>query len=105
MLRFDKIKVEFYNAQKPIKIWDVTADNIVISKLVETKRNSKHLIGYLDEVIRALVFILAKMRRYVKKFKEKGGFMDDDRLLEKYKDIQAKIKEYELNANQNKNIW
>ena len=45
------------------------------------------MIGYLDEVIRALVFILAKMRRYVKKFKEKGGFMDNDKLLEKYKDI------------------
>ena len=45
------------------------------------------MIGYLDEVIRALVLILAKMRRHVKKFKEKGGFMDDDKLLEKYKDI------------------
>ena len=59
----------------------------MISKLVETKRNSKHLLGYLDEVIRVLVLILAKMRRHVKKFKEKGGFMDDDKLLEKYKDI------------------
>ena len=45
------------------------------------------MIGYLDEVIRALVFMLAKMRRYVKKFKEKGGFMDDDKFLEKCKDI------------------
>ena len=59
----------------------------MISKLVETKRNSKHLLGYFDEVIRVLVLILAKMRRHVKKFKEKGGFMDDDKLLEKYKDI------------------
>ena len=40
MSRFGKTKVEkedFYGAKKPIKIWDVDVDNIVISKLVETK--------------------------------------------------------------------
>ena len=34
MLRFHKIKVakeKFYNAKKPIKIWDVNAENIIIS--------------------------------------------------------------------------
>ena len=38
MLRFGKRKVakeEFYGAKRPIKIWDVNVDNIVISKLVE----------------------------------------------------------------------
>ena len=38
--------------KKPIKIWDVNVDNIVISKLVETKNNPKYLIGHLDDVIR-----------------------------------------------------
>ena len=32
-------------AKKAIKIWDVNVDNIVVSKLVETKTNIKYLIG------------------------------------------------------------
>ena len=32
----------------PLNIWDVNVDNLVISILVETKTNSKYLIGYLD---------------------------------------------------------
>ena len=43
ILRFGKTKVakeEFYGAKKPIKIWNVNIDNIVISKLIETKNNS-----------------------------------------------------------------
>ena len=43
-----------------LKIWDVNADNIFISKLFETKNDSKYLIGYLGEVIRPQVLILAK---------------------------------------------
>ena len=35
-----------------MKIWDVNVHNIVISKLVKTKTNSKYLIGYLDKAIR-----------------------------------------------------
>ena len=47
---FGKTKVakeEFYGRKKPIKIWDVNVDNIDISKSVETKYNSKYLIGPL----------------------------------------------------------
>ena len=39
MLKFGKTKVEkeeFYGAKKPRKIWDVSVDNLVISKLVQT---------------------------------------------------------------------
>ena len=43
----------------------VNVDNIVISKLVETKNNSHYWIGYLDEVTRPLVLILPKMSGYV----------------------------------------
>ena len=79
MLRFGETKIakeKFYAAKKPIKVWDVNADNIVISNLVKTKTNSKYLIGYLDKVIRPLVFwvevlILPKMSGYVKTFKIK----------------------------------
>ena len=51
MLRFGKTKVskqKLYGAKSPINIWHVNVDNIAISKLVETKTNSKYLLGYLE---------------------------------------------------------
>ena len=90
-------KEKFYTAKRPIKIWDVNVDNIVISKLVITKANSKYLIGYLDKVIRLLAFIMPKMNGYVKTFKAKEGNnklmpfrIDDEKLWEKYKAIWGK---------------
>ena len=47
MLRFGEtkeIKKGFMLQKKPIKIWDVNVDNVVISKLVKTKIYSKYLI-------------------------------------------------------------
>ena len=47
MLRFGEKEIaikSFYASKKPIKIWDVNVDNIVVSKLVKTKTNSKYLI-------------------------------------------------------------
>ena len=84
--------------KKPIKIWGVNADNIVISKLIKTKSNSKYLIGYLDNVIRPLVLIMPEMIEYIKTFKVKDGDkdknnklrsfrIDDEKLLEKYKAV------------------
>ena len=58
--------------QKPIKNLNVDVDNIIILKLIETKNNSKYLIGYLDDVIRALVLILLKMSGYFRPVKDKG---------------------------------
>ena len=52
MLRFGKTKEEFYDAKKPVNIWDVNVDNGFISNLIETKNNTKYLIGYLDDVMR-----------------------------------------------------
>ena len=37
--------------KKTNKYLDINVDNIVLSKLVETKTNSIGLIGYLDKVI------------------------------------------------------
>ena len=102
-------KQKFYAAKKPIKIWDV---NIVISKLVKTKTNSKYLNGYLDKDIRPLVLIMPKISGYVKTFKVKEGDkhrsnklmsfgIDDEKLLEKCKAIWTKIEDFknmELNA-------
>ena len=115
MLRFDKIKVAketFYGAKKPIKVWDGNVDNIVISKLVETKNNVKYLNDYLDDVRKPLVLTLAKICGYVKTFRGKGEYKNknnklmslrigDDNLLGKYKNIWIKIedlKKIELNA-------
>ena len=72
MLRFGETKVtkeRFYAAKKPIKIWDVDIDNIVISTFAKTKTNSKYLIGNLDKVINPLVLLIPKMSGYVKTFK------------------------------------
>ena len=95
-------KENFYAAVKPIKIWDVNVDSIVICKLVKAKTNSKYLIGYLDKAIRPLSLIISG---YVKlqlklifkvKDKDKSNKMmsfriDDDKLLEKYEIICTKI--------------
>ena len=84
--------------KKATNILDVDIDNIVISKLAETKTNSKYLIGYLDKVIRPLVLVLPKMSGYVMTFKVKDGDkdkynklmsfrIDHEKLLEKNKTI------------------
>ena len=86
-----------------VNICNVSTDNIIISKLIETKTNSKCLIRYLDNVIRQLVLILPKMSGYIKTFKVKDGnkdknnklmsfCMNDEQLLEKYKAFWTKIK-------------
>ena len=115
MLRFGETKVTketLYTAQTPIKIWNVNVDNIVISKLVKTKTNSKYLTGYSDKATRLLALIMPKISGYVKTFKikdedkdENNKLMffgiDDEKLLEKYKAIWSKIedlKDIELNA-------
>ena len=55
---------------KTINICDVNVDNIVTSKLIETKTNSRYLIGIkFDKAIRSLVLIMPKMSGYVKIFK------------------------------------
>ena len=72
MLRLGETKIakeKFYAVKKPKKIWGVNVDNIIISKFVKTKTNSKYLIGYLDKDIRPLVLIMPKMSGYVNTFK------------------------------------
>ena len=84
----------FYAAKQPINIWDGNVDDIVVSKIIKTKANSKCLIGYLDKAIRPLVLTLPKIIDYVKTFKVKDGDqdksnklmsfrIDNERLLEK----------------------
>ena len=97
MLRFGERKIakeKFYASRKPITIWDVNVNNIVISKLARTKPNSKYLVGYLDKYIRPLVLIMPKMSGYVITFKveDKSNklmsfHISDEKLLERYEAI------------------
>ena len=93
-------KERFYAARRPIRIWDVNVDDIVISKLVKAKTNFKYLIVYLDKVTRPLVLIMPKISGYVKTFKVEEGnnelmsfHINDEKLLEKYKAILTKIED------------
>ena len=54
-------KEKFYAAKKPMKIWEVNVDNIVILKLVKTKSNSKYFVGYLDKDIKPLVLVMPQI--------------------------------------------
>ena len=104
----EKQQKKFYAPKKPIKTGNVNVDNILISKSVETKTNSKYFIGYLDKAIIPLVLIISIMNGYVKTFKVENknnkliSFrIDDEKLLEKYKAIWTKIedlKNIKLNA-------
>ena len=51
----------------------------VCSKLDETKNNSKHLTGYLDDVIRSLILILPKMSTYITTSKNKDRNKDTNK--------------------------
>ena len=88
--------------KRPISIWNVNGDNVVTSKLVKTKINSKYLIGYLDKVIKPLVLIVPKMSECNKTFKLKDRdkdknnklmsfHIDSEKLLEKYEITWTKI--------------
>ena len=67
----------FISANKPVKVWQANVDNIVISKLIQTKTNSKYLIGIkFEKVLRSLVLTMHKMSGYAKTFKVKGGYKD-----------------------------
>ena len=100
-------KEEFYAAKKPVNIWDVNIDNIVISKLIKTKKNSKYLIEHLNKIIRPLVLIMPKVGGYVKTFivkdedkhrnKELMFFrIYDEKLLEKHKTIWTKVEDLKI---------
>ena len=45
------VKEKSYDANRPLKTWDVNFRHIVISKLVETNIIFRYLIGYLDKAL------------------------------------------------------
>ena len=63
------------------------------------------MIGYFGKAIRQLVLILPKTSGYVKTFKDKNNSkknkliyfcIDDNKLLEKYKNTRTKIENHEI---------
>ena len=79
MLRFGETKAtkqKFYAAKKLIKVCDINVDNVVISKLIETKTNSKYLIGYSGKAIKPLGLLTPKISGFVKTFEVKDGDKD-----------------------------
>ena len=78
-LRFGKAKVAkagFCDVKRPIKIWNVDVNNIVISKLIETKNNSKY-------------FKYNSIPKYNKHNISKCNSIriDNDKLLKKYMEL------------------
>ena len=55
ILTFGKIEAAKEECYREKKIWDVNVDDIVNSKLIKTKNDSKYLIGYSDDVINSSV--------------------------------------------------
>ena len=97
-------KEKFYAAKNPINIGNVNVDNIGVSKLFETKTNSKYVIGIkFDKTIRPLVLIMPKMSGRVKIFKVEDEInklmsfgIDNEQLLEKCKAIWTKIEDLKI---------
>ena len=84
MLRFGEVKTakeKFYAVKKPINIWDVNVEDIVNSKLVKTKTNSKYCIEIKFDKARApLVLIMPEISVYVKRLKVKEGDKDKEKI-------------------------
>ena len=82
-------------------------ENIGISNLTKMKNNSEHLMGYLDEVTRPLVFVLPKVSRYVKTFKVKDGDKDKNNKLisfHKNQKYKKKVEKYKTIWTKNENL-
>ena len=91
MLCFKKIKKKTITTTTTRNTWYINIDDIVISKLIETKTNFKYWIWHLDKVIRPLVLILPKVTGCVNTHKDKDRnnklmsfCINDEKLLQKY---------------------
>ena len=65
-------KCDFYKNKKVVKIDDVDANKILVSKeeSYDTKNSFKYFVGYNDnDVIRPLCIKLSQMTTYIRKFK------------------------------------
>ena len=101
-LRFNTIKLikkEFHKSEKPIDLFSVDLDQIVVSdKFKHNDEGFKYFKGYQKlEIIKPLCIILPQMNGYIKYF-ENGGknmpfMIKDDKVWVKYDKIWNVIKD------------
>ena len=68
VLRSGKTKVgkeEIYCIKNIVKFWNIDVNNTVILKLIETKTNSKYLVGYLDVMRSYVLDVLKHLKRKI----------------------------------------
>ena len=101
-LKFDNIRVnkkEFHKSKQPINLDLVNVDQIIMSdKFKHSDDCFKYFIGYKkDEIVKRLCIVLPQMTGYIEYFRNGGKdisfVIKDDDMLDKYNEIQNKIKE------------
>ena len=92
-LKFGNIKInkkEFHKSKKPIDLFSVDLDKIVVSdKFKHNDEGFKYFIGYQkDMLVKPLCIILPQMNAYIKYFDNGGKNMSfmikDDNVWDKY---------------------
>ena len=82
-------KKQFYEIKKGIKLKDVDAGKIIVSKLVKGNNEIiKYFIGYMDDFVSPLCLLLPQMSGWIKYFENGGKNMsfkiEDDDVYLKY---------------------
>ena len=80
--------------RKPINIWNVDINHILLLESVEIKKRFKCMIGYLHDVTRPLILLISEVSIYVTDFDENKLMSfrtDDDKVWEKSQNIWNKI--------------
>ena len=95
-LRFNTIKLikkEFHKSEKPIDLFSVDLDQIVVSdKFKHNDEGFKYFIGYQEgEIVKPLCIILPQTVEYIKCFedgdKNMSFMVKNDNVLDKYNKI------------------
>lgn len=76
--------------RKPINIWNVDINHILLLESVEIKKRFKCMIGYLHDVRRPLILLISEVSIYVTDFDENKLMSfrtDDDKVWEKSQNI------------------
>ena len=112
-LIFDHIELskrEFYESKEGIKLKDVIADNIVVSKKIKGNNGIvKYYVGYIvDDNVIPLALLLPVMSGWINYFENGGKNMSfkikDDEVYLKFNEIWKRIKELLVNIKLSSDI-
>ena len=89
-IRLNKKKV--HKSKKPVDLFSVNVDEIIVSDKFKHNESFKHFIGYQkDEIVKPLCIILPQMSGYIKCFGNGSNNMSflvkDDEVWDKYEKI------------------